>query len=72
MRSLPLFLRLSAVSGLGAGAGFMAVAAWGLDGAFILAGCISFLAGFLATPGRGRKAGPLVKAAPAPRARETG
>jgi MFS family permease len=47
------------VSGLGAGMGFMVVDAWGLNGAFILAGCISFFAGFVALflhpPGRTRK-----------------
>ncbi|WP_372344807.1 OFA family MFS transporter [Streptomyces sp. KL116D] len=44
------------VSGLGAGMGSLVVGAWGLSGAFILAGCISFFAGivalFLSPPGR--------------------
>ncbi len=63
------------VSGLGAGMGFMVVDAWGLNGAFIPAGSISFFAGFLAlflaAPGRDRKGNPLVKAEPAPVSRET-
>lgn len=49
------------VSGLGAGMGFVVVDAWGLDGAFILAGCISFFAGFVALfltpPGRPKTRG---------------
>ncbi|MER5475685.1 OFA family MFS transporter [Streptomyces sp. NPDC002734] len=47
------------VSGLGAGMGIMVVDAWGLDGAFTLAGCISFFACFVALflspPGRERR-----------------
>ncbi|MER7199006.1 MFS transporter [Streptomyces sp. CB01635] len=46
------------VSGLGAGMGAVVVGAWGHSGAFILAGCISFLAGFIALflsqPGRSK------------------
>ncbi|MFD9498082.1 OFA family MFS transporter [Streptomyces sp. NPDC060035] len=63
------------VSGLGAGMGFLVVDAWGLNGAFILAGSISFFAGFLAlflaAPGRDRKGNRLVKANPAPISRES-
>ncbi|MFG3659483.1 OFA family MFS transporter [Streptomyces sp. NPDC047706] len=44
------------VSGLGSGMGAVVVTAWGLNGAFILAGSISFFAGFVALflspPGR--------------------
>jgi MFS family permease len=44
------------VSGLGAGMGSVVVAAWGYNGAFTLAGCISIFAGFMALflrpPGR--------------------
>lgn len=44
------------VSGLGAGMGAVVVGAWGHSGAFILAGCISIFAGFVALfltqPGR--------------------
>ncbi|MCX5440714.1 MULTISPECIES: OFA family MFS transporter [unclassified Streptomyces] len=44
------------VSGLGAGMGSVVVGAWGHSGAFILAGCISIFAGFVALflspPGR--------------------
>ncbi|MFZ3560975.1 OFA family MFS transporter [Streptomyces sp. BH055] len=49
------------VSGLGAGMGSVVVGAWGHSGAFILAGCISFFAGFVALflspPGRPKKRG---------------
>ncbi|MFE6802573.1 OFA family MFS transporter [Streptomyces sp. NPDC057696] len=46
------------VSGLGAGMGAVVVGAWGHSGAFVLAGCISFFAGFIALflsqPGRSK------------------
>ncbi|MET9496035.1 OFA family MFS transporter [Streptomyces sp. NPDC006552] len=44
------------VSGLGAGMGAVVVGSWGHSGAFVLAGCVSFFAGFIALflspPGR--------------------
>ncbi|MDT9695483.1 OFA family MFS transporter [Streptomyces sp. P17] len=47
------------VSGLGSGMGAVVVGAWGLNGAFILAGSIAFVAGFVALflspPGRDTK-----------------
>ena len=49
------------VSGLGAGMGSVVVGAWGHSGAFILAGCISIFAGFVALflspPGRPKPRG---------------
>ncbi|MZD05651.1 MFS transporter [Streptomyces sp. SID5785] len=49
------------VSGLGAGMGALVVESWGHSGAFTLAGCISFFAGFVAIflspPGRPKSRG---------------
>ncbi len=61
------------VSGLGAGMGAVVVTAWGLNGAFTLAGCIAYFACivalFLKAPGRDYR-GRLIKENPKPISRE--